>query len=206
MSDIFLSHVIRDADKARKLSALFRGQGWTVWLCSPIAYHGLDFADLDKKMLKGAKAIVALWSLEASASPTVRENLKELSLALPVLVRLDKVAQLPEFLPVRAFDLSDWDGSASNAELQSLLSHLHKLIAPLSPPPASPDVLKELLFGNFSRPQNERAASPPDKKRAGSRPASFEKLSLSEIQENARRAIKESAGSRPKDEIGRAHV
>ena len=89
----------------------------------------------------------------------VREDLKEPSAALPVLVLFDKAETPPEFLPLLPFDLSDWDGAESHAELQNLLCHLRKLIppSPLSPAP----------------------------------PASIEELSLSEIQESARRGITE---------------
>src|SRR5215204_4891740 len=112
MSDIFLSYVIYDTGTARVLSDLFREQGWTVWLSSPVVDPGRTLAELDKRELKGAKVIVALWSLEGSRLATVREDLKELSAALPVIVLLDKnAAPLPEFLPVQPFDLSDWDGA-----------------------------------------------------------------------------------------------
>lgn len=168
MRDIFLSFVMYDADKAHTLSDLFRAQGWTVWLCSPADPPGYTLADLDKRELKGAKAIVALWSVEASILPKVREDLEELSPALPVLVLLDKAAPLPEFLPVRPFDLSDWNRSKSHAEMQNLLSHLHELI------------------GTLPRP--------------ATLPASFEELSLAEIQESAGQAIWEGEAARSKDE------
>lgn len=168
MSDIFLSYVIYDTPKAYKLSDLFQQQGWTVWMSPPIRQPGVDSTEAHEKELKDAKVIVGLWSLEASALPTVREALKQVVLAWPVLVLLDEGAQLPEFPPVRPFDLSDWDGSESHAGLQSLLSQLRRLIA--------------------------------TSWRTAACPTSFEKLSLSEIQESARRGIKKSGVARPTDD------
>jgi len=150
MSDIFLSYTTYDEDKAKRLSALFREKGWTVWLGSPIIIDpDLNLAELDKKVLKRAKAIVALWSLEASALPTVREDLRQLSTALPVIVLLDKAAPLSDFSPISAFDLSDWDGMASHAELQSLLRHLRRLIVTSSRPAAPPAAFEELSLSEI---------------------------------------------------------
>lgn len=169
MSDIFLNYVLDDTDKAEKLRDAFRQQGWTVfWHNAYLLYKGVD-AEIADKELKGAKVIVTLWSWRAARrSSTVRKTLEQMSSALPVLVRLDRRVPPSSFAPIRAFDLSDWDGAASHAGLQNLLSHLSGLI--------------------FDSPHTAE------------RPASLEDLSLSEIQDNARLGIKESAGSRPRED------
>jgi len=128
MSDIFVSYVMYDTETAYKLSAVFRQQGWTVWLGSHTIKPGRNDAELDAEELTGAKVVVALWSFEAGVLPTVPEDLKHSGAALPVIVLLDEGASLPEFVPVRPFDLSDWDGAASHAELQQLLRHLRTII------------------------------------------------------------------------------
>jgi hypothetical protein len=172
MSDIFLSYVLDDLDKADRLRTAFRQQGWTVWW-SPVTLFRSEAevseAEVLDRELKNAKVIVALWSRHAARGPfSVSGSLEHMSPALPVLVLLDKAEPPPEFLPVRPFDLSDWDGSESHVGLQILLRHLYELI-----------------------PTPLRSAAPP---------ASFEELSLSEIQEGARQAIKEGGVARSKDE------
>lgn len=166
MSDIFLNYVRDDADKADKLRDAFRQQGWTVfWLNVYLPHKGADAEIVDKE-LEGAKVNVTLWSWRAAhRSTAVRKTLEHMSSAPHVLVRLDTRQPSSTFASVRVFDLSDWDGAASHAGLQKLLSHLRELILD-SPHKAEP-------------------------------PASLENLSLSEIQENARLGIKESAEARP---------
>ena len=129
MSDIFLNYVLDDTDTAEKLRAAFRQQGWTVfWHNAYLLYKGVDAEIVDRE-LKGAKVIVTLWSSRAARrSSAVRETLKQMSPALPVFVRLDIRVPPPTFAPVRAFNLADWDGAASHAGLQKLLSHLRALI------------------------------------------------------------------------------
>lgn len=168
MSDIFLSYVLDDLDKAQRLHDAFKQQGWTVWF-DPVRLYINDATEEVDREIKGAKVIVALWSRRAvRASSFVRESLNRMSSALPVFVRLDWRVPSSTLAPARVFNLSDWDGSESHAGLQDLLSHLHALIS-----------------------NSAHMAAPP---------ASIEELSLSEIQESARRGIKDAGLSRPTDD------
>lgn len=170
MSDIFLSYDALDTDKAYELSSIFMKHGWTVWAGSPNLPPGTNYDEVAEKELKGAKAIVVLWSVTTNVSPTMRAGLKRLSPDLSVIVLLDRgAAPLPAFPPIRLFDLSDWGGSAWRDELRSLLYRLYSLIPSASLPTAKP-------------------------------PASLEELSLSEIQESVRQGIRESEVTLPKDE------
>lgn len=158
MSDIFLNYVRDDLENAGRLRTVFRQQGWTVWWDPYDLYKSTDVED---EQLKGAKVIVTLWSSRAARkSSVVMETLKRMSLALPIIILLDKVALPLRLMPLKEFNFSDWDGSESHPELQNLLSHMRNLI------PTSSGSAKLL--------------------------ASLEDLSLSEIQENARRAIEKS--------------
>jgi len=162
MSDIFLSYVLDDLEKAEKLRHVFERQGWTVWWNPFTAFNGLHAEAVDRE-LKKAKIIVALWSRRAARrSSFVRETLHRISMTPPVLVLLDRTKRP---LPLVGFDLSAWDGDPSHTGLASLMSYVRGIIGAAAPP-----------------------AGPP---------ASFAELSLSEITENAMRAIQESMGSQP---------
>ncbi|HKG11949.1 MAG TPA: toll/interleukin-1 receptor domain-containing protein [Pyrinomonadaceae bacterium] len=168
MSDIFLSCAIDDGVTAKKLAAVFRRQGWTVWWDASTITPGANYLEAAMQELEHSKVVVVLWSSAARESRLVLEARKRSGQVPFVPVLLEKV-ELPirlMFLP--AFDLSDWNDEESHAGLQDLLRHVRMLI-----------------------PAASRPAAPP---------ASIEELSLSEIQKNARRAIKESRVSRPEDE------
>ena len=139
MSDIFLSYVVYDTEKAHKLSALFKQQGWTVWAAPPILPPGMDYAEVVERELKSAKVIVALWSLEARHAATVREDLKRGASGHRVIVLLDSVRPPFKFFQLPEFDLSGWDGASSHAQLHKLFGYLRANIVRSSPaaPPAS---------------------------------------------------------------------
>lgn len=145
MSDIFLSYVLDDLDKAERLRDAFRQQGWTVWWV-PLAFYFDDPTEVlaADRELKDSKVIVALWSRRAARRVSVvRETLKRAMPVVPVMVRLDKARPSLPSLPGE-FDLSDWEGAESHAGLQKLLRHLRALIDTWpfkSAPPARLDEL-----------------------------------------------------------------
>ena len=171
MSDIFLSHVLDDSDKAEKLRDAFQQQGWTVISWNPLFLYFSDSSEAIDKDFKDAKVIVVLWSRRAARkSSVVRDTLERVGLTPTIIVLMDKLAlPPPPHMSHPKFDLSDWGGDASHGELTSLLISVRAAIF-MSPSTAAPT------------------------------PASFEELSLSEIQENARRGIKEAGLSRPEDD------
>jgi hypothetical protein len=168
MSDIFLSCAIDDGVTAKKLAAVFRRQGWTVWWDASTITPGADYLEAVMEELEHSKVCVVLWSCAARESRLVQEALNRSGHVPRVTVLLEKV-ELPVWLMIYgAFDLLGWNDEESHAGLQDLLSHVRARI-----------------------PAASRSAAPP---------ASFEDLSLSEIQENARLGIKRSAEARQKDE------
>ncbi len=141
MSDIFLSYVLDDLDKAEKLRHAFERQGWTVCWNPFGAFTGLHAEVVDGE-LKKAKVIVAFWSRRAARrSSFVRETLHRISSAPPVLVLLDK-AKRP--LHLAAFDLSEWDGDLLHTGLAGLLSYVRGIIAAAAPPAGPPASFEEL--------------------------------------------------------------
>lgn len=146
MSDIFLSYVLDDLDKAEKLRHVFERQGWTVWWNPFAGFTGLHAEAVDRE-LKKATIIVALWSRRAARrSSFVRETLHRISTTPPVLVLLDK-AKRP--LPFVEFDLSEWDGDPSHTGLASLLNYVRGIIGAAALPAEPPASFEELSLSEI---------------------------------------------------------
>jgi tetratricopeptide (TPR) repeat protein len=128
MSDIFISYAREDRDKAELLARAFKQQEWAVWWDKVIP-PGRKYADVISEELLSAKAVIVLWSQASVASDWVKDEAQEGAnrrILVPVLV--EKVNPPYGFRQVQTADLSDWDGSTSHAELQSLVRGIGSLI------------------------------------------------------------------------------
>lgn len=129
MSDIFISYAREDRDKAQQLAHIFERQNWSVWW-DKIIPPGKKYSDVIGAELAGAKAVIVLWSSASVASDWVKDEAQEgvnRKILVPALI--EKVSPPYGFRQVQTADLSDWDGSASHAELQALVSGVSGLIS-----------------------------------------------------------------------------
>src|ERR1700749_4793185 len=128
MSDIFISYAREDRGRAEHLARAFEQQGWTVWL-NKVIPPGRKYGDVIGEELASAKAVVVLWSSASVASDWVKDEAQEGSTrGVLVPVRLEKLSPPYGFRQVQTADLSEWDGSGSNAELQGLYSGIADVI------------------------------------------------------------------------------
>jgi tetratricopeptide (TPR) repeat protein len=128
MSDIFISYAREDRGRAEQLAREFERQGWSVWWDKVIP-PGRKYADVIGEELASAKAVIVLWSRASVASDWVKDEAQEgatRGVLVPVLI--EKVNPPVGFRQVQTADLSEWDGSGSNAELKGLLNALADLI------------------------------------------------------------------------------
>ena len=128
MSDIFISYAREDRDKAELLARVFQQQKWDVWWDKVIP-PGKKYSDVIGAELASAKAVIVLWSQASVASDWVKDEAQEgvnRQNLVPALI--DKVSPPYGFRQVQTADLSDWDGSADHAELQSLVRSVSGLI------------------------------------------------------------------------------
>jgi len=128
MSDIFISYAREDREKAGLLAGIFEQQKWRVWWDRVIP-PGSKYADVIGTELATAKAVIVLWSRASVASDWVKDEAQEganRKILVPALI--DKVNPPYGFRQVQTADLSDWDGSSSHAELQSLLRGVATLL------------------------------------------------------------------------------
>lgn len=129
MSDIFISYAREDRDKAEQLAHVFEQQKWDVWWDKVIP-PGEKFGDVIAAQLAAAKAVIVLWSSVSVASDWVKDEAQEggnRRILVPVL--MDKVSPPYGFRQVQTADLSEWDGSLEDPELQRVLRSVGALIS-----------------------------------------------------------------------------
>ncbi|MGB8507930.1 MAG: TIR domain-containing protein [Pyrinomonadaceae bacterium] len=128
MSDIFLSYSREDRPKAEALALIFAQQGWSVWW-DKIIPTGKNYSDVISGELAKAKAVIVLWSQTSAASSWVRDEATEgnaRGVLVPVLI--ENLTPPLGFRQVQTADLSRWDTSASDTNLQGLLTVISGLI------------------------------------------------------------------------------
>jgi hypothetical protein len=129
MSDIFISYAREDRNKAELLAHIFEQQKWTVWWDKVIPPGG-KYADVIGAELGSAKAVIVLWSAASVASDWVKDEAQEgINRKNLVPALISKVSPPYGFRQVQTADLSEWDGSPSDPELQSLLRSVAGLIS-----------------------------------------------------------------------------
>jgi len=152
MSDVFISYAREDREKAQLLAHAFEEQKWLVWWDKVIP-PGRKYADVIGEELASAKAVIVLWSQASVASDWVKDEATEGSnrrVLIPVLV--EKVSPPYGFRQLQTADLSEWDGSSSDAELQGLVRGIGSLInKPVTAPtvssePSDSKKRRQLLF------------------------------------------------------------
>jgi tetratricopeptide (TPR) repeat protein len=136
MSEIFISYAREDRNQAERLARVFEQQKWSVWWDKVIPPGG-KYADFIGAELQSARAVIVLWSNASVASDWVKDEAQEGAnrhVLVPALI--DKVSPPYGFRQLQTADLSDWDGSTSHAELQSLVRSVGALIdKPVTEPP-----------------------------------------------------------------------
>src|SRR5580692_12324886 len=71
MADVFISYARSTAREAQGVAEALRGMGFTVWRDDELPPHR-DYTDVIEERLRGASAVVVLWSAEAVKSQWVR--------------------------------------------------------------------------------------------------------------------------------------
>jgi len=126
--DIFLSYNREDADVARRFAEGFEAQGFDVWWDQALR-SGETYDEVTEAALRGAKAVVVLWSPRSvvsrwvRAEATIGERNRTLVPAkiepcdLPVMFELTQTA-----------DLSGWQGDAGDRAWLAFLSDARRMV------------------------------------------------------------------------------
>ena len=110
MADVFISYARPDEGRAERVAEALRAAGYRVWRDDELPAHRA-YADVIEERLKGAKAVVVLWSAEAVKSQWVRAE-ADAARAAGTLVQasLDGAVPPMPFNQIQCADLKDWDG------------------------------------------------------------------------------------------------
>ncbi|MBX7495107.1 AAA family ATPase [Qipengyuania sp. 6B39] len=146
MPDIFISYSHADRDHARRFAERLRATGLDVWWDDALR-GGQAFDHEIEEALRGARAVIVLWSSQSVTSRWVRSEAalaQDLGTVLPVTI---EPCSLPVmFTLTHTVDMAGWDGSDSHPAWQSFLDDLDHVLAgeeaaaqaaPAPPPPAA---------------------------------------------------------------------
>ena len=154
MSDVFISYARSSEEQAKQVEQALRDAGYAVWRDSELPAHR-TYAEVIEERLKLAKAVVALWSVDAAKSQWVRAE-ADTARELGTLVQGSVDGTMPPipFNQIQCADLQGWYGEAGhpgwsklNASIAALAGRLAEAEQSLKPRERSICVLP---FANMS--------------------------------------------------------
>ena len=127
MSDVFISYARSDETAAERLANALRDNGYKVWRDDELPAHR-TYADVIEERLKGAKAVVVLWSAEAAKSQWVRAE-ADTARAAGTLVQASLDGTIPPlpFNQIQCAHLKDWDGDSQAPGWRKLITSVEAL-------------------------------------------------------------------------------
>ena len=127
MSDVFVSYARPDEPHAKRVAEALQQLGYRVWRDDELPAHRA-YADVIEERLRNAKAVVALWSAEASRSQWVRAE-ADAARGAGTLVQASLDGSLPPlpFNQIQCADLKAWNGRAESPGWQKLVASIAAL-------------------------------------------------------------------------------
>jgi adenylate cyclase len=136
MSHIFISYARPDESLASLIADGLREGGFEVWRDDELPAHRA-YADVIEERINGAKAVVVLWSAEASRSHWVRAEADTARARLTLVqVSLDGTLPPMPFNQIQCADLKAWDGQRTAPGWRKLMASVTELAG--SPAKAAP--------------------------------------------------------------------
>lgn len=110
MSDVFISYARSTEEQAKRIEEALRGVGYAVWRDNELPAHR-TYAEVIEERLSSAKAVVVLWSSEATRSQWVRAE-ADAARELGTLVQASIDGTVPPlpFNQIHCADLKEWRG------------------------------------------------------------------------------------------------
>jgi adenylate cyclase len=139
MSGVFISYARPDEPIATRVADALRGRGYAVWRDEDLPAHR-PYAEVIQERLRGAKAVVVLWSDDAAKSQWVRSE-ADAARQLGTLVQVGIDGTIPPmpFDQIQCANLNDWDGSTNAPGWRKLAASIEALAgAPKGSRPLSP--------------------------------------------------------------------
>ncbi len=151
MADIFIAYSQRDRLKAGWVANALKSEGFSVWWDIELL-GGQRFADIIIRELDAAKAVMVLWSPEASQSVWVREEASraaDQNKLIPTIIEGD-VSQIPlGFRQYQTVDLTRWTGNKNDLDWLKVLVALRYRDHDKNKPDTAGSLLPEKEFKGF---------------------------------------------------------
>ncbi|HEY8265653.1 MAG TPA: TIR domain-containing protein [Steroidobacteraceae bacterium] len=136
MADLFVSYARNDEQTAVRVAQCLSDAGYQVWRDDQLPAHRA-YSEVIEERLKGAKAVIVLWSAEAAKSQWVRAEADAARVA-GTLVQATLDGSLPPmpFNQIQCADLQRWSGEAAAAGWRKLIDSIAALAPPAADKPA----------------------------------------------------------------------
>jgi adenylate cyclase len=133
MADVFISYARPDEGQAERVADALRTAGYKVWRDDDLPAHRA-YADVIEERLKGAMAVVVLWSDEAARSQWVRAE-ADAARSAGTLVQATLTGAIPPmpFNQIQCADLSGWDGKGETPGWRKLAASVEALVGSREP-------------------------------------------------------------------------
>lgn len=129
MNDIFLSYNREDAAVAKVYAEAFVREGLDVWWDTALR-SGEAYDEVTEAALRGAKAVVVLWSPRSVASRWVRAEATLADRAGTLLPVMIETCERPiMFELIQTADLSHWKGNVADTSWRALLTEVQRFVA-----------------------------------------------------------------------------
>ena len=129
MADIFLSYNREDQAVARRYAEAFEATGLSVWWDTTLRV-GQAYDEVTEAALRGAKAVVVLWSPRSVVSRWVRSEATLSDRAHTLVPVMIEACDRPiMFELTQTAELSTWAGAADDPAWLSLVADVRKMVA-----------------------------------------------------------------------------
>jgi len=160
MPDVFISYARSTAKQAQQVAGVLRGLGYEVWMDDQIPAHRV-FSEVLEERLRAAKAVLVIWSPDATRSDYVRSEASRARAAGKLVqVTVEKTPLPMPFDQFECANLVGWRGEAASPGWRKVLAAVGELVgvaqAPIRVPPAdaaaaaAEPLLAVLAFDNLS--------------------------------------------------------
>lgn len=128
MSDVFISYKREDKARVEALYTLLLDLDVPVWFDAGIEV-GMDWEARILEQIERAQAVIVCWSFAAVSSHwVIREAQIGLDRGILVPVTIHPCSLIPPFDAIQSANLTTWDGSSDDPEIQKVLLKLGLLI------------------------------------------------------------------------------
>src|SRR4051794_37396710 len=127
MSHVFISYARPDEALASEIADGLREAGYEVWRDDELPAHRA-YAEVIEERIKGAKAVVVLWSAEAAKSQWVRAEADSARASLTLVqATIDGTIPPLPFNQIQCADLQQWDGKSASPGWRKLIASVEAL-------------------------------------------------------------------------------